>query len=120
MGAKRIPYKTGRPRVICVIQLLLQPFGEQGGKLVFEPLALFIGKRHVARIGASSQHLGIDELDRKIAPLIYLRTRFGPAEQPSIATGSAQAPPRALRAAASSLPIIAELLDIQLSPDELI
>ena len=75
MRAKRHPDETGRLREVHVVQLLLQLLGEQFGELVLEPLALFVGKRQIARIGADSQHLGIDEFDRQIAGLVGLRAR---------------------------------------------
>ena len=66
MRAERHPHEAGRLREVHVVELLLQLLGEQFGELVLESLALLVGERHVARIGADPQHLGIDQLDRQI------------------------------------------------------
>ena len=70
MRGERHPNEAGCLRKVRIVQLLLKLLGEQFGELVLEPLALLIRERQIARVGAYSQHLGIDELDRQIGAAI--------------------------------------------------
>src|SRR5262249_59936161 len=75
MRGERDADETGRLRKIHVVELLLQFRGEQFGELVLEALALLVGERKIARVGAHPQHLGIDEFDREIEAAVALRPR---------------------------------------------
>ena len=80
-AAERHPNETGRLRKVHVVELLLKLLGEQLGELVLEPFAFLVRERQIARVGAYSQHLGIDEFDRQIGAVIRLRQRNAGTEQ---------------------------------------
>jgi hypothetical protein len=73
MRAQRHPHEACRLREVDVVELLLQLVSEQLGELVLDALAFLVGERHVARIGADAQHLGIDQLEREVAAITRLR-----------------------------------------------
>src|SRR6266498_108934 len=70
VGAERVAHESGRLRIPDIGQALAELLGEEFSELVLEAFALLVRERHVARIGADAEHLGIDQLDRKLLALL--------------------------------------------------
>ena len=75
-AVERIAHESSCLRIPTIRQALSELLGQQCGKLVLKALILVGGERHIVWIGADSEHLRIDKLDRQFTPLHALGEQF--------------------------------------------